>query len=92
MLHFCNILISSSGNEVIFSLESASKYSSHDRGTPFGFKCSVIGFELISIDELPRLELELTTLACRCASYLIKKKRNTSLVEGKIYAFIGDPS
>ncbi|XP_065222944.1 E3 ubiquitin-protein ligase MYCBP2 isoform X3 [Planococcus citri] len=61
------------GNEVIFSLESASKYLSRDRGTTFGFRCLVIGFEMVNIDGIPRLELELTSLACRCASYLIKK-------------------
>lgn len=83
-----NILVV--GNEVIFSLETASKYSSHDRGTSFGFKCLVIGFEMVNIDGFPRLELELNVLACRCASYLIKKKFINGLNEGSCFNKILD--
>ena len=33
------------GNEVVFSLETASDYMKDDKANNFGFKCSVVGYE-----------------------------------------------
>ena len=43
---FINILLYITGNEVCFSLETASDYVKDDKACVYGFKCNVVGYEL----------------------------------------------
>lgn len=64
------------GNEVIFSLQTASDYLKDDRASAFGFKCLVVGFESVQTtvsSGLKQLETELAFMGGMCASTLIKK-------------------
>ncbi|XP_046604041.1 E3 ubiquitin-protein ligase MYCBP2 isoform X2 [Neodiprion virginianus] len=62
------------GNEVIFSLETASDYVKDDRSNTYGFKCLVIGYEWAgSVGGLKHLETELAFLGGACAASLMKK-------------------
>ncbi|XP_066580931.1 E3 ubiquitin-protein ligase MYCBP2 [Prorops nasuta] len=62
------------GNEVIFSLETASDYMKDDRSNTYGFKCLVIGYDWItSGNGLKNLEIELSFLGGACAASLMKK-------------------
>ncbi|XP_074033015.1 MYC binding protein highwire isoform X2 [Leptinotarsa decemlineata] len=67
------------GNEVIFSLETASDYLKDDRISAYGFKCLVLGYEwppegTTSLNiELKHLESELSFLGGMCAASLLKK-------------------
>ncbi|KAL1517024.1 hypothetical protein ABEB36_000844 [Hypothenemus hampei] len=65
------------GNEVVFSLETASDYLKDDRASAYGFKCLVIGYEWppegASYTGLKHLEAELAFLGGMCAGSLIKK-------------------
>ncbi|XP_076623337.1 MYC binding protein highwire isoform X2 [Colletes latitarsis] len=62
------------GNEVIFSLETASDYMKNERAVTYGFKCLVIGYDWItSGNGLKNLETELSFLGGACAASLIKK-------------------
>ncbi|XP_076245488.1 MYC binding protein highwire [Calliopsis andreniformis] len=62
------------GNEVIFSLETASDYMKNERAVTYGFKCLVIGYDWItSGNGLKNLETELSFLGGACAASLMKK-------------------
>ncbi|KAG5884565.1 hypothetical protein JTB14_006591 [Gonioctena quinquepunctata] len=67
------------GNEVVFSLETASDYLKDERIGAYGFKCLVIGYEwppegTTSLNmELKHLESELSFLGGMCAASLMKK-------------------
>lgn len=62
------------GNEVIFSLETASDYMKDERSNTYGFKCLVIGYDWItSGNGLKNLEMELAFLGGACAASLMKK-------------------
>ncbi|XP_035719406.1 E3 ubiquitin-protein ligase MYCBP2-like isoform X2 [Vespa mandarinia] len=62
------------GNEVIFSLETASDYMKNERSNTYGFKCLVIGYDWItSGNGLKNLEIELSFLGGACSASLMKK-------------------
>ncbi|XP_033631426.1 E3 ubiquitin-protein ligase MYCBP2-like isoform X2 [Asterias rubens] len=62
------------GNEVTFSLETASDYMKDEKATTFGFKCAVVGYEWSSDEEgLVQLEKELAYLGGMCAGSLLRK-------------------
>nr|CAD7200761.1 unnamed protein product [Timema douglasi] len=63
------------GNEVIFSLETASDYIKEERSCFYGFRCLVVGYEwgLTPGDGLKHLETELAYLGGMCAASLMKK-------------------
>lgn len=62
-----------SGNEILFSLETASDYARADKQHYFGFRCLITGFEWKDCFGLARLEMELAYLGGFCAHELIKK-------------------
>lgn len=74
------------GNEVVFSLETASDYLKDDRACAYGFKCLVVGYEwppdAASYDGLKHLEAELAFLGGMCAASLMKKDLLLPGVEG----------
>ncbi|KAG8222420.1 hypothetical protein J437_LFUL008417, partial [Ladona fulva] len=62
------------GNEVIFSLETASDYVKDERGCTFGFRCLVVGYEWSGDkDGLKHLESELAYLGGMCSASLMRK-------------------
>ncbi|KAJ8933507.1 hypothetical protein NQ318_002560, partial [Aromia moschata] len=67
------------GNEVIFSLETASDYLKNERLSAYGFKCLVVGYEWPPEGNsnlntgLKNLEAELAFLGGMCAASLMKK-------------------
>lgn len=63
------------GNEIIFSLETASDYVKDEKSCFYGFKCLVIGYEWTQNpgDGLRHLETELTFLGGMCAASLMKR-------------------
>ncbi|XP_063987126.1 E3 ubiquitin-protein ligase MYCBP2 isoform X2 [Diachasmimorpha longicaudata] len=62
------------GNEVIFSLETASDYMKDDMSVTYGFKCLVVGYDWLSSGNgLKNLEIELGFLGGACAASLMKK-------------------
>lgn len=67
------------GNEVMFSLETASDYLKNDRIPRYGFRCLVIGYEVEELSKyqalgygLVHLETELSFLGGMCVSTLLK--------------------
>ncbi|GFY47108.1 hypothetical protein TNIN_284731 [Trichonephila inaurata madagascariensis] len=70
------------GNEVVFSLETASDYVKDDKACFYGFRCQVIGFEcprissgnnIESWEGLRHLERELAYLGGMCAASLMRR-------------------
>nr|AOV18880.1 myc binding protein 2 [Lymnaea stagnalis] len=63
------------GNEVIFSLETASDYVKDEKASFYGFKCSLVGYEWSARPEesILMLERELSFLGGMCCSALMKK-------------------
>ncbi|XP_046683725.1 E3 ubiquitin-protein ligase MYCBP2 isoform X4 [Homalodisca vitripennis] len=63
------------GNEVIFSLETASDYMKDEKASFYGFKCLVVGYEgnQVSSDGLRHLETELSFLGGMCAASLMRR-------------------
>lgn len=62
------------GNEVIFSLETASDYMKDERSITYGFKCLVIGYDWItSGNGLKNVEMELSFLGGACMAGLMQK-------------------
>ncbi|KAK6172343.1 hypothetical protein SNE40_016020 [Patella caerulea] len=63
------------GNEVLFSLETASDYVKDEKACFYGFKCTVIGYEWTAKPEesILQLEKELAYLGGMCAAALMKK-------------------
>ncbi|CAH1777009.1 unnamed protein product [Owenia fusiformis] len=63
------------GNEVSFSLETASDYVKDEKACFYGFRCAVVGYEWTSRpeDTLSQLEKEVSYLGGMCASALIRK-------------------
>ncbi|XP_048243746.1 E3 ubiquitin-protein ligase MYCBP2-like isoform X7 [Haliotis rufescens] len=63
------------GNEVVFSLETASDYVKDEKASFYGFKCTVIGYELASKPEesVQQLERELSYLGGMCATALMRR-------------------
>ncbi|KAH1008686.1 hypothetical protein HUJ05_009221, partial [Dendroctonus ponderosae] len=80
------------GNEVVFSLETASDYLKDDRASPYGFKCLVIGYEWppdhSSFFGLKHLEAELAFLGGMCAASLMKKDLMLPVIGGNFQAEI----
>ena len=76
------------GNEVLFSLESASDYVKDDKTSQFGFRCLVVGYEAVSRREhgLQGLEMELSYLGGLCSSSLMKKNLPLTQVSGRAVA------
>lgn len=69
-----SLLFSILGNEVIFSLETASDYVRGDKASAWGFRCSVIGYELQeTTNSIRQLETELSYLGGMCAASLMKR-------------------
>ncbi|KAF6200669.1 hypothetical protein GE061_005112 [Apolygus lucorum] len=64
------------GNEIVFSLETASDYVKDDKSNFYGFKCLVTGYDWNSegVDGLKLLETELAFLGGMCSASLIKKE------------------
>lgn len=77
------------GNEVIFSLETASDYLKDERATTFGFRCLVVGYEWpmpasgVLGAGLKHLEAELAFLGGMCAGSLMKKDLQLLTIGGK---------
>uniref|UniRef100_A0A0K2UH48 RCR-type E3 ubiquitin transferase n=1 Tax=Lepeophtheirus salmonis TaxID=72036 RepID=A0A0K2UH48_LEPSM len=72
------------GNEVLFSLETASDYVKEDKNSnQFGFRCLVVGYEgeTSSNDGLKNLEKELSYLGGVCVKSLMKRNVSFSQVE-----------
>ncbi|KAL3880398.1 hypothetical protein ACJMK2_032642, partial [Sinanodonta woodiana] len=69
----CSVIMP--GNEVMFSLETASDYVKDEKATFYGFKCAVVGYEWDkgSNESLKTLERELAYLGGMCAASLIRK-------------------
>ncbi|XP_041356631.1 E3 ubiquitin-protein ligase MYCBP2-like isoform X3 [Gigantopelta aegis] len=63
------------GNEVIFSLETASDYVKDEKSSYYGFKCIVIGYDFDAKPEssILQLEKELAYLGGMCAAALMRK-------------------
>jgi E3 ubiquitin-protein ligase MYCBP2 len=63
------------GNEVIFSLETASDYVKDEKACFYGFRCLVVGYEWHANpgEGLKHLETELAFLGGMCAASLMKK-------------------
>ncbi|XP_030198582.1 E3 ubiquitin-protein ligase MYCBP2 isoform X5 [Gadus morhua] len=63
------------GNEVLFSLETASDYVKDEKACFYGFKCVAVGYEFNpGLDEgIIQLEKELAYLGSVCAAALMKK-------------------
>ncbi|PNF26946.1 hypothetical protein B7P43_G12700 [Cryptotermes secundus] len=63
------------GNEVIFSLETASDYVKDEKACFYGFRCLVVGYEWHTNpgEGLKHLETELAFLGGMCAASLMKK-------------------
>lgn len=66
-------IYTNSGNEVLFSLETASDYTRAEKDHYFGFRCLISGFEVNHHEGLQRLEMELAFLGGLCAFELVKK-------------------
>lgn len=77
------------GNEVIFSLETASDYLKDDRTNTFGFRCLVVGYEWPmpasggATGGLKHLEAEVAFLGGMCAASLMKKDLQLITIGGK---------
>ncbi|KAJ8916891.1 hypothetical protein NQ315_013359 [Exocentrus adspersus] len=77
------------GNEVIFSLETASDYLKDEKLNAYGFKCLVVGYEwplegnLNLNTGLKNVEAELSFLGGMCTSSLIKKDLLLPSIEGE---------
>lgn len=64
------------GNEVVFSLETASDYVKDNKANSYGFRCQVTGFEgaaLSPLGGLSHLEKELSYLGGMCAASLLRR-------------------
>ena len=66
------------GNEVVFSLETASDYVRNDKASSWGFRCSVVGYEWPDnvtggLNGIRQLETELSYLGGMCAASLMKR-------------------
>ncbi len=66
------------GNEVVFSLETASDYVRNDKASAWGFRCSVVGYEWPdqaagAFGGIRQLETELSYLGGMCAASLMKR-------------------
>uniref|UniRef100_A0ABM0LXG7 Probable E3 ubiquitin-protein ligase MYCBP2 n=1 Tax=Saccoglossus kowalevskii TaxID=10224 RepID=A0ABM0LXG7_SACKO len=74
-LYFLHVCVLCTGNEVHFTLETASDYVKDEKASFYGFKCTVIGYEWVSAPEegMAQLEKELSYLGGMCASSLLKK-------------------
>lgn len=77
------------GNEVIFSLETASDYIKDDKACFYGFRCLVIGYDwsASSGDGLRHLEAELAYIGGMCAASLMKKDLLLPALTGEAYSF-----
>ncbi|GFN82137.1 myc binding protein 2 [Plakobranchus ocellatus] len=63
------------GNEVVFSLETASDYLKDEKASFFGFKCSLVGYEwgVRPEESILMLEREMAFLGGMCCSALMKR-------------------
>lgn len=65
------------GNQIEFSLQTASNYLKDSKSNRYGFKCLVIGYEDISQEKISKyclahLEYELAYLGGMCSAILMK--------------------
>jgi RCR-type E3 ubiquitin transferase len=74
------------GNELFFSLETASDYVQDEKATNYGFRCLVVGYEWPHApgDGLKHLESELAFLGGMCAASLMKKDLQLPPASGKL--------
>ncbi|XP_013400127.1 E3 ubiquitin-protein ligase MYCBP2 [Lingula anatina] len=63
------------GNEVVFSLETASDYVKDDKACFYGFKCAVVAYEWSAVpaEGVMQLEKEVAYLGSMCAASLMRK-------------------
>ncbi|KAI1288150.1 E3 ubiquitin-protein ligase MYCBP2 [Halotydeus destructor] len=63
------------GNEVVFSLETATDYLKDEKASFYGFRCQLIGYEqpCDSSGGLPHLEQELSYLGATCINTLLNQ-------------------
>ncbi len=63
------------GNEILFSLETASDYVKDEKTNQYGFRCLVVGYEAVSLRDrgLRNLEMELAYLGGLCAASLMHR-------------------
>lgn len=77
------------GNEIIFSLETASDYLKDEHASSYGFRCLVVGYEwpppgnVGPTAGLKHLEAELSFLGGMCAASLMKKDLQLPNVGGE---------
>ena len=77
------------GNEVMFSLETASDYMRNDRAVTYGFKCLVIGYDWMTTGNgLKNLEIELSFLGGACAASLMKRNLALPPVSSTYYLLV----
>ena len=81
---FKTFLFVVTGNEVIFSLETATDYVRNDKSAMWGFRCSVVGYEWQEAGNAVKLlETELAYLGGMCAASLMKRDLPLKLNSGK---------
>lgn len=75
------------GNEVIFSLETASDYIKDDKACFYGFRCLVVGYEWPPslTNGLRHLEAELAYIGGMCAASLMKKDLLLPALAGNLF-------
>ena len=80
---YCKIILFA-GNQLIFSLETASDYVKDEHANNYGFKVQVVGYEWppSPSDSLRHLEKELAYTGGLCASSLIKKELSLPPIPG----------
>lgn len=62
------------GNEVMFSLETATDSSRNDKVLSWGFRCTIVGYEFSETSNAIRLlEAELAYLGGMCSATLMKR-------------------
>ncbi|KAL1131016.1 hypothetical protein AAG570_012254, partial [Ranatra chinensis] len=76
------------GNQVMFSLETASDYVKDEKACFYGFKCLVTGYEWHRdlYDGLKILETELAFVGGMCAASLMKRDLLLPSISGKCYS------
>ena len=88
------MLFLNEGNEVLFSLETATDYVRNEKASAWGFRCSVLGYEgLDMINGVRQLETELAYLGGMCAASLMKRELLLPIVSGTFSSFVfhGEP-
>lgn len=61
------------GNEILYSLETASDYVKDDKACYYGFRCQIVGYESPADEGLCHLEQELSYLGATCVNSLLSR-------------------